>query len=83
MLKCRDVVEQTSDYVDDELNWRQRLSFRMHIILCGRCRAFVSNFRKMLLILHKPPASPIPPKLIEKLEQQISKRLDEKTSDNG
>ncbi|MGI2028784.1 zf-HC2 domain-containing protein [Endozoicomonas acroporae] len=44
MLKCRDIEQMAGQLQDDELNWRQRLSMRMHLIMCHHCRRFLKQF---------------------------------------
>ena len=43
MLSCRELVEQSSDYVDKQLSFRQRMNVRMHIMLCSVCRRYVRH----------------------------------------
>jgi anti-sigma factor RsiW len=45
MLKCREVTEQTSALIDDELSWMQRLQMRLHLAMCRHCSRFVSQLR--------------------------------------
>lgn len=44
MLKCRDIERMAGQLQDDELNWWQRLSMRMHLMMCHHCRRFVRQF---------------------------------------
>ncbi len=44
MLKCRDIERMSGQLQDDELNWRQRMSTRMHLMMCHHCRRFVRQF---------------------------------------
>lgn len=45
MLKCRDVSHLASDYIDQQLTWRKRLSLQVHLFICVNCRRFMSQFR--------------------------------------
>lgn len=40
MLNCRRATELLSEAQDHKLEWRQRLSLRMHTMLCSSCRNF-------------------------------------------
>jgi len=53
MLKCQDISDQTSAYLDREMGWQKQLEFRMHLLLCHHCRSFVSNFKTMLKVLNR------------------------------
>lgn len=45
MLTCRNIMEGGSDYVDGQMTSNQRISFRIHLLLCSNCRRFMNNFR--------------------------------------
>ena len=46
MLTCRDVAAFLGDYLDRALPWRQRLRFRLHLLLCRDCRRYLDSYRK-------------------------------------
>lgn len=50
MLKCRDIEQMAGQLQDDELNWRQRLSMRIHLIMCYHCRRFVRQFAAIKML---------------------------------
>ncbi|MGH8539795.1 MAG: zf-HC2 domain-containing protein [Stenotrophobium sp.] len=41
MLNCRQVNELSSDYLESQMNWRQRTLFRTHLLICRHCRRFL------------------------------------------
>jgi predicted anti-sigma-YlaC factor YlaD len=43
-MNCRDVTEFLSDYLDGELPLRQRVSFKLHLLLCRDCRRYLRSF---------------------------------------
>lgn len=46
MLSCHDLAHKyASDYIDGQLNWRQRLAVSMHLLICVKCRRFVTQLR--------------------------------------
>ena len=47
-MTCKEVAEFSSDYLDLELPRLQRLSFRLHLLLCRDCRRFVNGVRSLL-----------------------------------
>ncbi|HUE87946.1 MAG TPA: zf-HC2 domain-containing protein [Vicinamibacterales bacterium] len=49
MLKCRDVAERASEYIDHELSWRGYLAVRLHLLMCRVCREYV---RQLSLVAH-------------------------------
>ena len=52
MLKCRQVPEQAERMLAGDLTWRERLSLRMHLFICGHCRRYV---RQLALLLRSVP----------------------------
>jgi len=43
MPNCREITEQTSDYLDQNLSPWQRAAFRMHLLMCVYCRRHVKH----------------------------------------
>jgi len=62
MLKCQQVAERASDFLDAKLTLRARLQMRLHLMMCRFCREYV---RQMALIVRtvrrlprdEPPAN--------------------------
>jgi len=75
MLKCRDIVDRSSDFIDQEMTFTQQLEFRVHLLMCHRCRAFVGNLRKVVSLLHRAPEETVPADLMIKLDTVIVKKL--------
>ena len=48
MLSCRDISHHAGDYVEKQLSFRQRISYGIHLLLCGHCRHFLRHFRATL-----------------------------------
>lgn len=59
MLKCRDFVERADGLLDGSLSRRQRLSLRLHSVLCRHCRRYLRQLRALLAAIPAvhPPAS--------------------------
>lgn len=45
MLKCRDVAQEASDYIDNALPWPRRLGMWLHLFICTNCRRFLRHIR--------------------------------------
>jgi Putative zinc-finger len=52
MLKCKDVGENASSYVDNTLTWREKLSWYMHLAICHHCRRFIRQLRMTITFSH-------------------------------
>ncbi len=48
MLKCREVSELASTYLDGELPWRARMAVKMHLLMCHHCRRFMRQWSGMI-----------------------------------
>lgn len=51
MLKCSEIALLGSDYVDKNLDWKQALAFRLHLLICNNCRRFISHLKITLTFL--------------------------------
>lgn len=53
MLTCRQMSERASDIVDGHASWRERLSARLHVVMCVHCRRYFRQLRLVIATLHK------------------------------
>ncbi|NWC90795.1 MULTISPECIES: anti-sigma factor [unclassified Pseudomonas] len=62
MLTCKEQVARSSDYLDGQLAFRERLLVRHHLMFCPNCRRFIRQMRLMqatLKILPEPPIADV------------------------
>jgi predicted anti-sigma-YlaC factor YlaD len=81
MLKCKDVAEQGSDYIDGEKSLPERLSWRLHLFMCSNCRRFIKQLkltRAMVASKDLPEASD---KEVQKVMAYIAKNDDKPEKD--
>ena len=52
MLSCKDVTKLADDLVDKKLPLSQRISLRIHLFICVRCRAYVDQLQKTVTTLN-------------------------------
>jgi hypothetical protein len=55
MLKCSDIAQQGSDYLERRQTWRQRMAVGLHLLLCGNCRDFIRHLRTSLTYYRQLP----------------------------
>jgi anti-sigma factor RsiW len=63
LLSCRDITELVTEHDEGELPLWRRLSFRLHLALCGHCRAYAAQLRataRALRALQPDPRSLAP-----------------------
>ena len=59
MLTCKQLVEQSSDYLDAQLPLRGRISVRLHLAMCVNCRLFIRQMRISQALLRQLPEDAI------------------------
>ena len=59
MLTCRELVQNhASDWLDNQLNWRQRIGVRFHLLICDHCRRFIRQLELVRGVLARQPELP-------------------------
>lgn len=74
MLRCRDVEQQASEYLDQELPPLLQLRFRMHLLICRNCWRYVQQLRLTVSSLKQLKLAPLSDtaSLVEKMRLQVS-----------
>ncbi|MBB2494929.1 anti-sigma factor family protein [Aquipseudomonas ullengensis] len=72
MLTCQELVAHSSDFLDGQLGFRERLAVRVHLASCRNCRRFIRQMRVTQAVLRTLPDEVIPEldSLAERLAQQ-------------
>jgi hypothetical protein len=59
VLKCRDMAELVTPYLEGAMGVRSRFAVRLHLLLCEACRHYVDQVRRTIRFLSGgPPPSP-------------------------
>jgi hypothetical protein len=77
VLKCRDLAELVTPYLEGALPVRLHLAARLHLWLCGACRRYVAQVRATIRFLGAglpPPPSENESKIIELLDAAKGER---------
>lgn len=45
MLSCKELVARSSDFLDRQLSFRERMAVRTHLLACRHCRRFIRQMR--------------------------------------
>jgi anti-sigma factor RsiW len=67
-LRCIEVVELVSDYLDDELDGETRRRVEEHLALCPPCRIYVEQVRETVRAVGELPADALPEHAVAELE---------------
>jgi predicted anti-sigma-YlaC factor YlaD len=60
MLTCKELVANSSDFLDRQLSLRLRLSVRAHLAMCVKCRRFIRQMRLSQALLRQLPEGQSP-----------------------
>lgn len=66
-MKCREMVELMTDYLEGALSAGDRARFEEHITGCDGCRSYLEQMRTTMRLLGRVPDEPIPEHLQEEL----------------
>ena len=83
MMKCRDITLVASDYIDGRLRWRKRMAVAFHLMMCTRCRHFMTGFRSASRVLRGYTPEPPDPSQIERFDRAVDGALDHHCSDES
>ncbi|MBS3805384.1 MAG: zf-HC2 domain-containing protein [Oleiphilaceae bacterium] len=75
MLSCRGLAHIASDYIDDELGTVNKLSVRMHLLMCPHCRTFMGNLRASAALLEKHSAQTLSADYLQRIDREIERAL--------
>jgi anti-sigma factor RsiW len=62
-MKCRDVVELMTDYLEGALSVADRARFEEHIAGCDGCRAYLEQLRETRKVAGRLSREPVPESL--------------------
>jgi len=77
MLKCHQITEQASRYIDGELTCSGRLQYRVHLLMCHHCRTFIHNFRAGIQMLRRVHQQREQTARIERICRRVQQRVEE------
>jgi len=72
---CRDLARIASDYIDGELGPMDRVSVKMHLLMCGHCRTFIGNLLASVDLMRMHSSQKVDEELIEKIDEQVAESL--------
>jgi hypothetical protein len=68
MMTCRDLVELLVDFDFDQLSAEWREPIEQYLGCCSQCSAYVKSHRTLVEITRRMPATPLPPRLEQRLQ---------------
>ncbi|MFZ6046896.1 zf-HC2 domain-containing protein [Pseudomonas sp. CR3202] len=55
MLSCKELVARSSDLLDGEMSFRERIAMRRHLMLCRNCRRFIKQMKLTQAVIRLLP----------------------------
>lgn len=75
MLMCRDLARIASDYIDGELGPMDKVSVKMHLLMCGHCRTFIGNLRESIDLMKAHSSQQLDEELVRKIDERVAESL--------
>ncbi len=76
MLSCRQLTEQSTDYLERQLGLWGWLRVRFHLFLCQHCRRYLEQIEQTVGLLKDLPKELPPPGLMKTVVEAFRKKVD-------
>jgi len=60
MMKCRDISELLTDYLEGKMSLGERMRFQMHVAVCPPCKRYLQQMKLTVQTLGEVPPLDIP-----------------------
>jgi len=74
-VKCREIVKELADYLDEALDPLLRASIEEHLCKCKDCRIVVDTTKQTIDIFCNSEPAPLPQTTRQRLHEALAKRL--------
>jgi len=71
---CKDITEESSNYLDHHLPLWRRIGFQIHLLMCVHCKRYVDQLKLTIATLGRIPAAE-PPTVADSEVDNIAKHL--------
>ncbi len=75
MVSCKTVLEQLSNFIDEEIDPGLRAEIEAHLKMCRRCSVLHDSLRKVIVIVADERTFEIPVGYSERLHSFIDRHL--------
>ena len=80
MVTCEQVLQELSNFIDQDVDATLRAEIEAHLAMCHRCSILHDTLRKVLVIVADERTFEIPVGYSERLHAVIDKHLDSSSS---
>ena len=74
-MKCQEICDNLSAYLDNELPAEQAAAVRIHLDQCAECREMLEELRATVDVLDRLPHCPAPEHLAADVQREIERRM--------
>jgi predicted anti-sigma-YlaC factor YlaD len=74
-VKCKAIISELADYLDEALDSTLRSSIEQHLGNCRDCRLVVDTTKQTIEIFCNSEPAPLPESTRQRLHQALEKRL--------
>lgn len=72
-IKCKDIPQLTSEMEDSNPSFRTKISYLLHLAICGNCRRFVRQFNQIKTLTDKAVSQPASKAEVDQIMDKINK----------
>lgn len=69
-IVCQQLVEKVTDYLEGDLDPRDRAAVEAHLTVCAHCSGYVEQVRRMLQLTGAVEPEPLPDALLDALTRR-------------
>lgn len=73
-VRCSEVVEVLSDYLEGVLPAEQRVPLEQHLLLCEGCTTFVGQLRTSIALTGRIQEEDVPPQVMDRVLRMFQER---------
>ena len=81
MVDCNEVLEQLSEYLDEEAREDLCRSIEQHLHQCKDCRFFVDTVKKTIMLYRADRLVEMPPAVTDQLQAALSREYGDTVED--
>ena len=74
MIRCKEILRELSDYIDEEITAELRAQMEVHLCACRHCKVLVDTTRKTLTLVSDNSFLELPKGVSERLLERLSRR---------
>ena len=74
MIRCKEILRELSEYLDEEITPELRARMEVHLCACRHCKVLVDTTRKTLTLVSDNSFLELPQGVSERLLERLSRR---------